>query len=257
MKLVEKVKPCDNKAATSGCCVSKGKVAPGKSSRSRGSDDLNLQLLLSTMLAQILNTYIWRIKMGQYNVGLVKFPVQVLQHVKWVKQFDLGCFGWFSTHWPTLIKNAEDFLSLQRKPLTENSSLYTVSKHGTAALLIARLESTVKTLRLEKENQAAGSWSCWYITFIQPLPFHRQLDYFLLVYLRNRFRLTLGVKPGMNRSVSLHRTTPSLSDVFKNSSGSAMFFLGELSTPDEINHVTVCSSGFIAPQIDHCLSPHC
>lgn len=60
----------------------------------------------------------------------------------------------------------------------------------------------------------------------------------------------------MSRSVSLHRTTPSLSDVFKNSSGSAMFFLGEQSTPSDINHVTVCSSGFIAPQNDHCLSTH-
>ena len=61
----------------------------------------------------------------------------------------------------------------------------------------------------------------------------------------------------MSRSVSLHKTTPSFSDVFKNSSGSAMFFFGELSTPSDINHVTVCSSGFIAPQNDHCLSTHC
>lgn len=47
--------------------------------------------------------------------------------------------------------------------------------------------------------------------------------------------------------MSLHKTTPSFSDVFKKSSGSAMFFLGELSTPNDISHVTVCSSGFIAP----------
>lgn len=67
-------------------------------------------------------------------------------------------------------------------------------------------------------------------------------------------QLTLGVNPGTSRSASLHRTTPSFSDVFKNSSGSAMFFLGELSTPSDINHVTVCSSGFIAPRNDHCPS---
>lgn len=70
-------------------------------------------------------------------------------------------------------------------------------------------------------------------------------------------QLTLGVKPGISLSVSLHRTTPSFSEVFKNSSGSAMFFLGELSTPSDINHVTVCSSGFIAPRNDHCLGTHC
>lgn len=58
----------------------------------------------------------------------------------------------------------------------------------------------------------------------------------------------MGVKPGMSLSVSLHRTTPSFSDVFRKSSGSAIFFLGELSTPSDINQVTVCSSGFIAPK---------
>lgn len=71
----------------------------------------------------------------------------------------------------------------------------------------------------------------------------RAIDPFECVY-----QLTLGEKPGMRRSASLHKTTPSFSDVFKNSSGSAMFFLGELSTPSDINHVTVCSSGFIVPK---------
>ncbi len=51
--------------------------------------------------------------------------------------------------------------------------------------------------------------------------------------------------PGSTRSISLHRTIPSRRDVFRNSSGSAIFFLGELSTPNVISHVTVCSSGFI------------
>lgn len=57
--------------------------------------------------------------------------------------------------------------------------------------------------------------------------------------------ITFEMAPGSTRSISLHRTTPSLRDVFRNSSGSAIFFLGELSTPNVISHVTVCSSGFI------------
>lgn len=82
-----------------------------------------------------------------------------------------------------------------------------------------------------------------------------------LVFLRYRYIVThirtFGSEPGTSRSMSLHKTTPSFREVFKNSSGSAMFFLGELSTPNDISHVTVCSSGFIAPinPLDHASPP--
>lgn len=58
--------------------------------------------------------------------------------------------------------------------------------------------------------------------------------------------VTFVIDPGTSRSISLHKTTPSLSDALRNPSGSAMFFLGELSTPREMSQVTVCSSGFMA-----------
>lgn len=58
--------------------------------------------------------------------------------------------------------------------------------------------------------------------------------------------LTFSVDPGLSRSSSLHRTTPSLREVCRNASGSEMVFFGDSSTPSVINHVTVCSAEFMA-----------
>lgn len=71
-------------------------------------------------------------------------------------------------------------------------------------------------------------------------------------------RVTFVIDPGTSRSISLHKTAPSLRDALRNPSGSAMFFLGELRTPREMSQVTVCSSGFIAdraPLLQH--TGHC
>lgn len=58
--------------------------------------------------------------------------------------------------------------------------------------------------------------------------------------------LTFSVEPGLSRSSSLHRTTPSFREVCRNASGSEMVFFGDSSTPSVINHVTVCSAEFMS-----------
>lgn len=58
--------------------------------------------------------------------------------------------------------------------------------------------------------------------------------------------LTFSMVPGSRRSSSRHRTTPSLSDACKKTSGSEMVFFGDSSTPRVMSHVTVCSAEFIA-----------
>lgn len=45
--------------------------------------------------------------------------------------------------------------------------------------------------------------------------------------------------------MSLQSTVPSFREVFRNSSGSSTIFLGEFKTPNEMSHVTICSSGFM------------
>lgn len=61
------------------------------------------------------------------------------------------------------------------------------------------------------------------------------------------FALTLSVEPGLSLSSSLHKTTPSLREVWRNASGSEMLFFGDSSTPSVISQVTVCSAEFMAP----------
>lgn len=58
--------------------------------------------------------------------------------------------------------------------------------------------------------------------------------------------LTFSVDPGLSRSSSLHRTTPSFKEVCRNASGSEMVFFGDSSTPSVISHVTVCSAEFMS-----------
>lgn len=58
--------------------------------------------------------------------------------------------------------------------------------------------------------------------------------------------LTFSVDPGLSRSNSLHKTTPSLRELCRNASGSEMVFLGDSSTPSVISHVTVCSAEFMS-----------
>lgn len=58
--------------------------------------------------------------------------------------------------------------------------------------------------------------------------------------------LTFSVDPGLSRSSSLHRTTPSFKELCRNASGSEMVFFGDSSTPSVINHVTVCSAEFMS-----------
>lgn len=58
--------------------------------------------------------------------------------------------------------------------------------------------------------------------------------------------LTFSVDPGLSRSSSLHKTTPSFREVCRNASGSEMVFFGDSSTPSVINHVTVCSAEFMS-----------
>ncbi len=58
--------------------------------------------------------------------------------------------------------------------------------------------------------------------------------------------LTFSVDPGLSRSSSLHRTTPSFREVCRKASGSEMVFFGDSSTPSVINHVTVCSAEFMS-----------
>lgn len=58
--------------------------------------------------------------------------------------------------------------------------------------------------------------------------------------------LTFSVDPGLSRSSSLHKTTPSFREVCKKASGSEMVFFGDSSTPSVINHVTVCSAEFMS-----------
>lgn len=58
--------------------------------------------------------------------------------------------------------------------------------------------------------------------------------------------LTLSMEPGLSRSSSLHKTTPSLREVCKNASGSDIVFFGDSSTPSVISQVTVCSAEFMA-----------
>lgn len=58
--------------------------------------------------------------------------------------------------------------------------------------------------------------------------------------------LTFSVEPGLSRSSSLHRTTPSFRELCRNASGSEMVFFGDSSTPSVINHVTVCSAEFMS-----------
>lgn len=110
---------------------------------------------------------------------------------------------------------------------------------------------TRKTLQLP--NCVTTVRPAWVLVTLSSTNHLHPIVHGLLPSLTFHNQLTLGVKPGTSRSVSLHRTTPSLRDVFRNSSGSAMFFFGELSTPSDINHVTVCSSGFMAPKYSHCL----
>lgn len=54
------------------------------------------------------------------------------------------------------------------------------------------------------------------------------------------------MEPGLSRSSSLHKTTPSLREVCKNASGSDIVFFGDSSTPSVISQVTVCSAEFMA-----------
>lgn len=58
--------------------------------------------------------------------------------------------------------------------------------------------------------------------------------------------LTFSVEPGLSRSNSLHKTTPSFRELWRNASGSEMVFFGDSSTPSVINHVTVCSAEFMS-----------
>lgn len=58
--------------------------------------------------------------------------------------------------------------------------------------------------------------------------------------------LTFSVEPGLSRSSSLHRTSPSFREFCRNASGSEMVFFGDSSTPSVINHVTVCSAEFMS-----------
>lgn len=58
--------------------------------------------------------------------------------------------------------------------------------------------------------------------------------------------VTFSADPGRSRWMSLQSTVPSFREVFRNSSGSSTIFLGEFRTPNEMSHVTTCSSGFIA-----------
>lgn len=58
--------------------------------------------------------------------------------------------------------------------------------------------------------------------------------------------LTFSVDPGLSRSSSLHKTTPSFRELCRNASGSEMVFFGDSSTPSVINHVTVCSAEFMS-----------
>lgn len=63
---------------------------------------------------------------------------------------------------------------------------------------------------------------------------------------RGCIALTFSVDPGLSRSSSLHKTTPSFREVCRNASGSEMVFFGDSSTPSVINHVTVCSAEFMS-----------
>lgn len=58
--------------------------------------------------------------------------------------------------------------------------------------------------------------------------------------------LTFSVDPGLSRSNSLHKTTPSFRELWRNASGSEMVFFGDSRTPSVINHVTVCSAEFMS-----------
>ncbi|KAE8299011.1 hypothetical protein D5F01_LYC01394 [Larimichthys crocea] len=66
--------------------------------------------------------------------------------------------------------------------------------------------------------------------------------------------LTFSVHPGLSRSSSLHRTTPSFREVCRNASGSEMVFFGDSSTPSVINHlaapVTLSSSSSSSVRYD-------
>lgn len=64
--------------------------------------------------------------------------------------------------------------------------------------------------------------------------------------------LTFSVEPGLSRSNSLHKTTPSLRELWRNASGSEMVFFGDSSTPSVINHVTVCSAEFMSSRNRSC-----
>lgn len=66
------------------------------------------------------------------------------------------------------------------------------------------------------------------------------------VYVGCMIALTFSVDPGLSRSSSLHKTTPSFREVCKKASGSEMVFFGDSSTPSVINHVTVCSAEFMS-----------
>lgn len=64
--------------------------------------------------------------------------------------------------------------------------------------------------------------------------------------------LTFSVDPGLSRSNSLHKTTPSFRELWRNASGSEMVFFGDSSTPSVINHVTVCSAEFMSSRNRSC-----
>lgn len=64
--------------------------------------------------------------------------------------------------------------------------------------------------------------------------------------------LTFSVDPGLRRSNSLHKTTPSFKELWRNASGSEMVFFGDSSTPSVINHVTVCSAEFMSSRNKSC-----
>lgn len=67
--------------------------------------------------------------------------------------------------------------------------------------------------------------------------------------------LTFSVEPGLRRSNSLHKTTPSFKELWRNASGSEMVFFGDSSTPSVINHVTVCSAEFMSSRNKSCSPP--
>lgn len=61
--------------------------------------------------------------------------------------------------------------------------------------------------------------------------------------------LTFPTDPGRRRWSSLHRTTPSFREVFRNCTGSSIIILGEFKAPREISQVTICSSGFMVEDL--------